>query len=306
MEEKCYRIDGKEGSSLHIIRFRGGEVPIGVVHLLHGMAEHCERYRNFASYLVANNYVVYAHDHRKHGESLAKGQVLGIFDKKDTFANIIEDVRLVQEFIIAKENGLDITLLGHSMGSLICRRYLQEHGNYVSKAIIMGTMAAKPFLLNIGIFSGKIVRLFSSKSSRSRFLNNLAIGGFNLEFEPARTQCDWLSRDEQQVEKYLSDELCGYSYSATFYINLFKEIIISQREEKIKKTPQIPLLFTSGESDPVGFNGEGVKKIVSLYGALGYGDNIKLKLFKDARHELLNEINKSEVYCYMLDWIKSH
>lgn len=306
MEEKSFRIDGIEGSSIYIMMYRGEDAPIGVVHLLHGMAEHCRRYRHFASYLVSNGYVVYTHDHRKHGKSIVKGQTVGIFDKKDSFANMIEDVRLVQEFIKDREKSLEIILLGHSMGSLISRRYIQLHGDYVSKAIIMGTMAAKPFLLNVAILSGKIVRLFSSKGSRSTFLNRLAIGGFNLQFEPARTECDWLSRDTSQVDKYLSDELCGYSYSATFYINLFKEIITSQEKANIKKTPQIPLLFVSGASDPVGLDCKGVKKIVSQYEMSGYSDTVNLKLFEGARHEILNEINKEEVYCFILDWIRSH
>ncbi|PKM93352.1 MAG: alpha/beta hydrolase [Firmicutes bacterium HGW-Firmicutes-1] len=306
MEEKRFRIDGIDGSSIHIMMYRGEDSPIGIVHLLHGMAEHCERYRHFASYLVSNGYVVYTHDHRKHGKSIAKGQTIGIFDKKDTFSNVIEDVRIVQDFIKNREKGLELILLGHSMGSLICRRYLQEHGAYVSKAIIMGTMAAQPLLLKVAIISGKIVRLFSSKGSRSAFLNKLVVGGFNLQFEPTRTECDWLSRDNSQVDKYLSDELCGYSYSATFYINLFKEVMISQVKANIKKTPQIPLLFVSGASDPVGFNSEGVKKVVNLYEAFGYGENVSLKLFDGCRHEILNEINKEEVYYYILDWIKNH
>lgn len=298
-------IDGTHGSKLHVIRWKRDDSKNKVIHILHGMAEHCERYDDFARFLVKEGYIVYAHDHRKHGRSLDKGQTIGIIDKNDSFKNIIKDVNKVQEFINKNENKPEIILLGHSMGSLICRRYLQEYGSFASKAIIMGTMAAQPLLLRSGSIIGKIIRLFSSKDNRSTFLNNLVVGGFNAFFEPARTSCDWLSRDNEQVDKYLLDELCGYSYTATFYINLFNEVLISQRKSNILRTPEIPLLLISGNDDPVGLNGVGVKKVHNLYTKLGYEDFLTIKLFDNARHEILNEINKEDVYEYIINWINS-
>lgn len=300
-----FMIDGTEGSKLHVISWKGNETNSKVIHILHGMAEHCARYDDFARFLVEQGYTVYAHDHRKHGKSIKNNQSIGIMGRNDSFKNIIKDVKIVQDYIKENENNAEIVLLGHSMGSLICRRYLQEYGHYVSKAIIMGTMAARPILLRFGIITGKIIKLFSPSNSRSNFLNNLVVKGFNSFFEPVRTPFDWLSRDKNQVDKYILDELCGYSYSPSFYINMFNEVLISQKKANILKTPKIPLLFISGDSDPVGFNGIGVKKIYELYSKFGFKDNLSIKLFDDARHEILNEINKEEVYKSIINWINN-
>lgn len=307
MIEKNFYIEGTRGIKIHVMKWYVENQDIkGVVHILHGMAEHCARYHDFASFLVSNGYMVYAHDHRKHGKSLNSGQEVGLFDKQDTFKNILRDVKLVQDYIKKTENDAQIILLGHSMGSLICRRYLQEYGYMVSKAIIMGTMCVKPLDLYGGVVVGRLIRLFSPDSVRSDKLNNLAVGSFNKPFEFGRTAFDWLTRDEKIVDQYIADPLCGYSYSATFYIYFFKEIIYSQRKANIAKTPKIPLYFIAGGSDPVGLNGNGVKKLCHLYRSIGYRQFMTQTFFEGGRHEILNEINKEEVYQKIMDWINSH
>lgn len=298
-------IDGIANSKLFVLRWQKRDSSNKIIHILHGMAEHCDRYDDFARFLVNNGFTVYAHDHRKHGKSINEGQVIGIFDKDDSFKNIIGDVNLVHKFINEKEKDPEIILLGHSMGSLIGRRYLQEYGNYVSKAIIMGTMAAQPFLLNMAKLIGNIINVFSPKNKRSKFLNNLVVGGFNAFFKPNRTDCDWISSDTEQVDKYIKDDLCNYCYSSRFYINLFNEVLESQKLENILRTPKIPILLISGISDPVGLNGEGVKKVFEIYSSNGYKEYLTLKLFDNYRHEILNELNKETVYNYLLNWINS-
>lgn len=307
MIQKSFYINCAKDIRIHVIKWSNeNTTPIGIIHILHGMAEHCARYSDFAKFLVSKGYTVYAHDHRKHGKSICHGQEVGLFDEQDTFWNILRDVKKVQNYIKKNEKEKDIILLGHSMGSLICRRYLQEYGYMVSKAIIMGTMCLKPIPLYGGIIAGKLNRVFSPNNVRSDWLNNLAIGGFNKQFEPGRTAFDWLTRDEDIVNLYIEDPLCGYSYSATFYIYLFKEIIFSQKRANILRTPNIPLLFISGMSDPVGFNGDGVKSLMHLYRSNGYRPFMKQTLLKECRHEILNELNRVEVYQMIMDWINSH
>ncbi len=303
MKQKGVEVSGVEGK-LWVYSWRPENEPIGVIHILHGMAEHALRYGNFAAYMVECGYAVYAHDHRKHGKSLNHVEEIGIFQDSDTFENMVEDVHLVNAYIRQIEKDKELVILGHSMGSMICRRYLQVHGNDVKKAVIMGTMLGQKFICDFGMVFGKIVVLTSSKKERSELLNRLSVGGFNQSFEPSRTLFDWISRDEAQVDKYVQDPLCGYSYNAPFYIELIKGLLIGQKRSNILKTPHIPLLFISGGEDPVGFKGMGVKRVISLYGKLGYKDNITFKLFEGARHEILNEINKEEVYQYIHNWIK--
>lgn len=305
MIESSFFIKGTKNNRIHVMKWSDPSLEIkGVIHILHGMADHCKRYKDFARYLVSCGYTVYAHDHRKHGKSLKRLEDVGIFEDKDTFWNILRDVKRVQDLIKKKEGDIDIILIGHSMGSLIARRYLQEYGFMVSKAIIMGTMYIEPIALYGGIIAGRLYQKFHPGNNRSDWMNNLAVGGFNKLFEPGRTAFDWLTRDNEIVDKYISDPLCGYSYSAVFYIYLFKEIILSQKRSNIKKTPKIPLYFISGHSDPVGFNGFGVKSLCHLYRSNGYRGLMKLTLLKDCRHEILNEINKEEVYELIMDWIE--
>lgn len=304
MNRKENFIKGTKGSHLHIMSWHPDSEPIGVVQILHGMAEYGERYEDFAKFLSKNGYAVYTHDHRKHGKSIHEDQQVGIFDKNDNWSNVIDDVQLVNDYIKTKEKNKNIIILGHSMGSLICRRYIQEFGGNIMGAIIMGTALSKPFLCTSGKIIGSIVSKINDKNSRSIFMDKLTVGAFNKAFRPARTSCDWLSRDEEQVDRYVVDELCGLPYSAEFYVQFYKGILTCSKRENIIKTPHFPILFISGSNDPVGNNGKGVKKVYDTYASMGYKDNITMKLFSDARHEILNEINKEEVYQYLLDWIR--
>lgn len=298
-------LSGTENSQLCVHSWRSDSEPKGVIHILHGMADHAERYGDFAEYMIQMGYVVYAHDHRKQGKSLTCREEVGIFNHQDTFENMVADVHIVHEYIQQIDKGLNVVVLGHSMGSMLCRRYIQEYGHEVSKAIIMGTMMGKNSISRIGIVFGKLVALTSPKKKRSSFLNRLAVGSFNKPFEPGRTAFDWLSRDNKQVDQYIQDPLCGYDYSALFYVEFLKGILAGHKRSNIIKTPHIPLLFISGSNDPVGLNGQGVSQVVELYRNLGYNNDITLKLFDGARHEILNETNQVEVYHYIAGWVKA-
>lgn len=305
MSRKENFITGTEGSHLHITSWHPDSEPTAVVQILHGMAEYGERYEDFAKYLSKNGYAVYTHDHRKHGKSIGEEQKVGIFDKNDRWENVIDDVQVVNDFIKSNEKNKNIIILGHSMGSIICRRYIQEYGQNVVAAIIMGTAPSKPFSCIGGKVVGSIVSKINDKNARSVFMDKLAVGAFNKPFRPERTSCDWLSTDEEQVDRYVADEICGLPYSAEFYVQFSRGVSACNKRSNIMKTPHFPILFISGDKDPVGHNGKGVKKVYDTYASMGYKDNITMKLVEDARHEILNEINKREVYKYILDWIRN-
>ncbi len=305
MEKTHYYIKGAKASKLHIICWKNNDNNTKkVIHLLHGMAEYADRYEDFAEYLVNNGYTVYAHDHRKHGESLKGNQRRGIFDSSDNFANITEDVKLVQRFIMKKEAVDKVILLGHSMGSLIARRYAQRYGEKLEAIILLGSMYQKTGMLFWGIAVSFLARLMSKDNKRSIAIDKAAFGNMNNSIKKKRTSYDWISSDEEQVDKYISDGKCGFRYSHRFYVFLFLEILKGQKKNTIRKTPDIPILFISGKEDPIGYRGEGVKKLFQSYLQEGYRKKTKLHLVEGARHELLNEVNNREIYDYIRDWIK--
>ena len=306
MKRKENFISGSKGSHLHIISWHPDSEPTAVVQILHGMAEFGERYEDFAKYLTKNGYAVYTHDHRKHGKSINEDEIVGIFDKNDGWENVIDDVQVVNDFIKVNEKNKNIIILGHSMGSIICRRYIQVYGQNVVGAILSGTAPNQPFSCTVGKVIGSIVSKINNKNSRSVFMDNLTVGAFNKPFKPERTSCDWLSTDKEQVDWYVADELCGLPYSAEFYVQFYKGILTCNKLSNIVKTPHFPILFISGDQDPVGHMGKGVKKVYDIYASKGYKDNITMKLVSGARHEILNEINKTEIYEYILDWIRNN
>lgn len=270
---------------------KGKEVK-GVLQILHGMAEYGGRYAQFAEFLVGKGYVVYVGDHRKHGESISGDQKVGYYTD-DTWIDMVDDIDIIVKDILKRESVDSIMMLGHSMGSFLLRTYLIRYGEHVSKAIIMGTGDTNVALVKVAIQMAKLLGRFSGKKV-SPFLDNMAVGPYNKPFKPNRTASDWLTRDTSVVDWYINSPLCGYPYTPKFYQEISTGLLFIAQDDNIQKSPKIPMLFISGAIDPVGEAGKGVTKVVEKYKALGYA--VELNLIKDARHEILNELNKEKVY----------
>ncbi len=275
----------------------------GVVHILHGMGEHKERYLHFAKFLAKNSYAVYAHDHRKHGESVKDESEVGIFTKSDKWSDIIDDCNFVNRKIRKDFPNHKIITLGHSMGSVIARKYISEYPYTTDLAIIMGTLPPMGFgkvILPLVVTS--VMSFFNPKNNRSLFLGKFLNDPLIKHLEPRRTDFDWITTDEKIVDKYVEDPLCGYSYSTKFYKEFFKGILSVNKSETVFKTKEMPLLFISGKEDPVGEFGNGVKATRELYSGHGFLD-LTLEIIAGDRHEVLNETNKINTYEFILDWI---
>lgn len=305
MIEKTFKIDGLDGHKIFVASWmpENSERLKGVVQINHGMAEHCLRYRDFAKFLTDNGYGVYAHDHRGHGQSLDSNEDIGFFKDKEGWNNVIDEVYKVTEHIKKENKDIDIFVLGHSMGSLITRGYIQKYGDQVKGTIISGTSATKGFLGVAGIAVARLICVTKGNRHKSKLLTDLSFGNFNKQFAPNKTEYDWLSRDEQQVKKYVEDEKCGFMCSSRFYVDLLKGLSNISKKNNILKTPKkLPILFISGDNDPVGDMGKGIRKVTDTYKSLGY--NIKVILYEGARHEIINEINNDKVYNDILDFIR--
>ncbi len=276
-------------------------MPKGVVQLVHGMAEHKFRYDEVAAFLAKNGYVVVRHDHRGHGESVQKKEDLGWFGDFSGRA-IVEDTVAITKY--AKENypDLPLTLLGHSMGSLVVRCYLQEHDDLCDKLVVCGSPSKNP-LVGVAIGLEKTIRFFCGKRHRSKLLKHLSTGKGNKPFEGEGANA-WLSRNGESVAAFNADEKCGFIFTCNGYENLFKLLKRTYRKKGYRvKNPDLPVHFIAGGSDPVIVDEVKWLHAIECLREVGYS-NVTGKLYEGMRHEILNEVGREEVYDDLLTFLE--
>lgn len=276
----------------------------GIIHIIHGLAEHAKRYERFAKDATDKGFIVVADDHRGHGKTAKNQQDLGYLGEKDGFQHMVEDEYILTKIMKEKFPDLPYFMLGHSMGSFILQRYIEEYGKELNGAILSGTSGPNPLLLYPGKFIARIAMMISGPKTKSPFLNNLSFGAYNNAFKPNRTDFDWLSRDEKEVDKYIEDPFCGFVCSTSLYYFLTKGMIEMHKSHNLNLIPKsLPIIILSGSMDPVG--AKTVKSLYNIYLKLGIND-VELKLYEGARHEILNEINREEVTRDILTWSERH
>jgi len=300
--EKIASTDSK--NNLNVIIWETEKEPIGVLQIVHGMAEYIDRYDNFAKYMTEHGFNVIGHDHLGHGHSVSDEHDYGFFAKENGDKIIIEDMHSVTQYAREKWEELPNFILGHSMGSFCLRQYLTKYSNDVFGAIIMGT----GWIPSAAALLGKTIATNTCKSKGSHTVNplliKLTLEPYNKPFAPARTNCDWLSRDEKQVDLYVNDKLCGFDFTAGAYKDFFTILEkIAKNRQLIGMRKSLPILITSGSVDPVGGK-KACEKLNAQYKRCGI-DDVTLKLWENDRHEILNELDKSDVYRYIYNWLKS-
>lgn len=300
--EKIASTDSK--NNLNVIIWETEKEPIGVLQIVHGMAEYIDRYDNFAKYMTEHGFNVIGHDHLGHGHSVSDERDYGFFAEENGDKIIIEDMHSVTQYAREKWEELPNFILGHSMGSFCLRQYLTKYSNDVFGAIIMGT----GWIPSAAALLGKTIATNTCKSKGSHTVNplliKLTLEPYNKPFAPARTNCDWLSRDEKQVDLYVNDKLCGFDFTAGAYKDFFTILEkIAKNRQLIGMRKSLPILITSGSVDPVGGK-KACEKLNAQYKRCGI-DDVTLKLWKNDRHEILNELDKSDVYRYIYNWLKS-
>lgn len=275
-----------------------------VVQISHGMAETAERYEELAKVLTNNGYIVYANDHRGHGKTAKSLDEIGYLGEKDGFAWMVEDMYELTG-IIKKENPKkSIILLGHSMGSFLTQKYISLYGKELKAAVLSGTNGKAGFILNLGILIAKIECESKGRRNKSERLTRMSFGGYNNTFKPNRTEFDWLSRDEAEVDKYVNNPFCGGVFTSGFYNDFLAGLKDIHKNKTLAAIPkELPVYIFSGDKDPVGNNGIGVKKLYEMYKKLGL-KQVEMKLYEGGRHEMLNEVNKQQVMEDLLNWIE--
>ena len=278
--------------------------PRAVVQLVHGIAEFVERYDTFANYLTALGYVVVAEDHMGHGQSINGDGIQGYFHG-GWFNAVADTCKLLQD-TMAEYEGLPYILFGHSMGSFMARTILCKYPDSgISAAVICGTGWQPSFALPALL---KVVEGICRKTGETKpneQLQGMVFGSYNKKVEHPRTPYDWLTRDAKIVDAYIAHPLCGFTASCGLLRDMMTGIhYIQQPKHLAQMRKDLPVFFIAGGDDPVGPYGKGVHKAADAFRRAGMQD-VRIKIYPLCRHEILNEINKEEVFADVADWIAS-
>lgn len=297
--------DGK--TQLHGMRWEpeGGSVR-AVLQICHGVAEHIARYDAFARYLNGLGIAVVGHDHLGHGLSLPEGGTPVYFGEGNTWNTVVDDIYVLHQRIRLWYPDVPLCIMGHSMGSFLTRTYLIRYPGTVKAAVIMGTGWQPKAVIAGGMAVAKAVGAVVGEHGTSDLVTNLAFGAYNKLFAPNRTSCDWLSADEDNVDTYMADPLCGADATVGLFRQMLLGIRFNQKLSNLRQMdPRIPVLFVAGEKDPVGDCGNGVRRTYQEFRRAGVQD-CTLKLYPGLRHEILNEkAQQQQIFEDIGQWLAS-
>ena len=276
---------------------------VGVVQIVHGVAEYAARYDTFASFLTEQGFLVVASDHMGHGGSIGSDGTQGYFE--GGWFKVVADVYRLLSYTRMEFPDVPYILLGHSMGSFLVRTLLARYPKCdISAAILSGTAWMHRGIINSGIAAATLVCKHQDPKKPSKLLNDMMFGGYNRKVEHKRTAFDWLTRDQKIVDAYVADPLCGFTVTAGLAKDMLMGLKYIQEPEHLDKMRKdLPILFVAGSDDPVGGYGEGVKQAAQAFVQSGM-ENVSMRLYPLCRHEVLNELNREEVYANILQWLK--
>lgn len=288
--------------TIHGCRWLPEGAPKAVLQIVHGIAEYIERYDDFAQNLTKQGIMVVAEDHMGHGRSVNGEGIQGYFH--GGWFTAVEDTMTLLRGTRAAYPGLPYILFGHSMGSFMVRTILCKYPDSgICAAIICGTGWQSAALLPPVITLIEQVCRKDGETKPSPFLQQLVFGSYNRRVEHPRTEYDWLSRDVKQVDAYIAHPMCGFTASAGLLRELMKGIRYVEKPENLAAMQKdLPVFFIAGGDDPVGSYGKGVRKAAEAFKKAGT-QKVSLRIYPLCRHEILNEINKEEIYEDVTDWI---
>lgn len=276
--------------------------PKAVLQLVHGIAEHIGRYDRFARFMSDHGYLVCAEDHLGHGNTPENAEDLGYTADKDGWVKMTDNVRALHERITPQYPGIPYFILGHSMGSFLTRSYLIRYPGTVDACALLGTGQQPESVLKAGLAACRLEQIRLGKRGRSKLLQSLCFGAYNSQFKPNRTESDWVCSVDEVVDAYIADPFCQVMPTVTLMRDMLTGIRFNQQAENLAKMDKTtPVFFLSGDQDPVGSNGKGVRAAYQSFLDAGCS-HVRLKLYPGGRHEMLNEHNWQDVYDELLSW----
>lgn len=284
-----FTFTSRDGIAIHVHEWiPEGEVR-GVVQIAHGMGEHAARYAPLAGHLAGLGFAVYAGDHRGHGLSMHAGA--GHFGENG-WNLLVEDVAALTRIARERHPGVPVILLGHSMGSFAAQQYLLDHAALVDGVALSGTTAVDGLLTGLAE---------AARQAAESGVEGGVFDAFNAGFAPHRTDADWLSRDEKQVDAYLADPLCGFSADDRGMADM--GAAAGRLAAPAGIPADLPVYVFVGDHDPLNARLALSDLLVSRYREAGLTD-LTYRSYEGARHELLNETNRDEVVADLTAWIE--
>lgn len=295
--------DSHGEGKIHGFRWTPEGEPTAVVQIVHGITEHAERYDQFARYLNKKGYLVVAEDHMGHGRSAEHGGTKGYF-YGGWFAGVEDTCELLRK-THEEFPALPYILLGQSMGSFMVRTILCRYPDIgISGAILTGTCWMPDPVVEFGRQTANLVCRRIGEENPSEMLRKLVFGGNNRKVERPRTSHDWLTRDAVIVDAYNADHMCGFTASCGLIRDMLGGIAYNQKKANLEKMRKdLPVLFLAGGDDPVGSYGKGVRQTAEEFQSVGMED-VFVRIYPLCRHEVLNEINRAEVFRTINIWIR--
>lgn len=304
--EELYFDSRDNESRIHAVKWiPDSKAPLCILQIIHGMAEYMERYDDFAFAMAKKGILVVGEDHLGHGKTAGENGTYGYFCERDAATVVVRDSHRLKKLTQEQYPGVPYIILGHSMGSFILRNYLWRYGTGIQAAIIAGTGMQPKAVLTAGKVAARVQKLFKDSKYPSGLLNALAFGSYNKRIKANRTVMDWLTKDEKIVDAYIDNPLCGFTFTINGFQTLFELAESVHKKTNLEKMPKLlPVLFISGTEDPVGDYGKGVNKAYRSFIEAGM-KNVQMKMYSDARHEILNETEKDNIYEDIYLWISS-
>ncbi len=277
-----------------------------VFQIAHGMAEYIERYNGFANYLTENGFAVFANEHIGHGRSVKSDEDLGYFGESGGWDAFVEDARALTEIAKKEFPGVPIIIFGHSMGSFVMREYARRYGSdeAIKGFIFCGTSGKNPGA-PAGILMASAIAKIKGSRYRSKLIDSIAFGSYNKKYDSVRTTFDWLTREEDIVDAYIASKYCGFLFTAAGYKDMFTILkTVSGPDWFASLNKDKPVLIISGAEDPVGSYGKGIQQVYDDIKSAGVKD-ASMKLYENCRHEILNELNREDIYKDIINWVNS-
>ncbi len=303
-EELTYKSRDRQ-STIHAIKWIPEGQPIALLQIIHGMQEYIDRYDEFARYLAEKGILVMGNDHLGHGKSVTGNGTYGFFCKDDPATVLVRDAHRLKKTVQEEYPGVPVFILGHSFGSFVAREYITRYGTGIQGAIIQGTAFMPTGTINSLTSLVNFMQVIMGTKYRSTMVNNMAFKGYLKKIPNPRTKFDWLSHNEESIDKYIADPADNFVFTLNGFGTMAELLKRVQDKNKMEDIPKkLPILITSGKEDPVGDYGEAPMKLFDIYKKQLQLENVELKLYDGMRHELQQEIGREQVFADQYEWLK--
>lgn len=303
-EELTYKSRDRQ-STIHAIKWIPEGQPVALLQIIHGMQEYIDRYDEFARFLAEKGILVMGNDHLGHGGSVSGNGTYGFFCKDDPATVLVRDAHRLKKMVQEEYPGVPVFILGHSFGSFVAREYITRYGTGIQGAIIQGTAFVPTSTVKSMTSLVNFMQVFMGTKYRSSMINNMAFKGYLKKIPNPRTKYDWLSHNEESIDKYIADPMDNFTFTLNGFGTMAELLRRVQDVDKMDDIPKnLPILITAGKEDPVGEYGEAPQKLFDIYKKQLKIENVELKLYDGMRHELQQEIGREQVFEDQYQWLK--